>query len=84
MHEDSHSSDDSNYTVPIPDGVKVQYLHVLEKGKKFSDMAPTFIFISKDTLLTLSFGRRETHLLLIYTIDTLKLLDAVEVPGRGA
>ena len=67
MHEDSHSSDVSNFNGPTPDGVKVQYFHVLEKGKKISGMAPTFNFISKDTLLTLSFGRSETHLLLIYT-----------------
>lgn len=82
MHEDSYSSDVSNFPGPIPDGVKVQYFHVLEKGKKFSGMAPTFNFISKDTLLTLSFGRSQTHLLLIYAGDTIKLLDAIEVPGR--
>ena len=82
MHEDSYSSDVSNFPGPIPDGIKVQYFHVLEKGKKFSGMAPTFNFISKDTLLTISFGRSETHLLLLYVGDTIKLLDAVEIPGR--
>jgi len=82
MHEDSHSTDVSNFSGPVPEGVKVQYFHVLEKGKKFSGMAPTFNFISRDTLLTLSFGRSQTHLLLFYVGDTIKLLDAVEVPGR--
>ena len=82
MHEDSHSTDVSNFSGPVPDGIKVQYFHVLEKGKKFSGMAPTFNFISRDTLLTLSFGRSQTHLLLVYVGDTIKLLDAVEVPGR--
>lgn len=83
MHEDSYSSDVSNFYGPVPDGIKVQYFHVLEKGKKFSGMAPTFNFVSKDTLVTLSFGRSQTHLLLLYIGDTIKLLDAVEVPGRG-
>lgn len=83
MHEDSHSTDVSNFPGPIPQGIKVQYFHVLEKGKKFSGMIPTFNFISKDTLVTLSFGRSQTHLLLIYAGDTIKLLDAVEIPGRG-
>ena len=82
MHEDTHSTDVSNFKGPVPDGINVQYFHVLEKGKKFSGMAPTFNFISKDTLVTLSFGRSETHMLLIFAGDTLKLLDAVKVPGR--
>jgi hypothetical protein len=83
MHEDSYSSDVSNYPGPVPDGINVQYFHVLEKGKEFSGMAPAFNFIADDTLVTLSFGRSKTHLLLVYVGDTMKLLDAVEVPGRG-
>ncbi len=83
MHEDSHSSDVSNYSGPIPEGIGVQYFHVLEKGGEFSGMAPAFNFIADDTLVTLSFGRSKTHLLLVYVGDTIKLLDAVEVPGRG-
>jgi hypothetical protein len=83
MHEDSHSSDVSNFPGPVPDGAEVQYFHVLEKGGQFSGMAPSFNFIADDTLVTLSFGRSKTHLLLVYVGDTIKLLDAVEVPGRG-
>ena len=83
MHEDSYSSDVSNYAGPIPEGIDVQYFHVLEKGKEFSGMAPAFNFISDDTLVTLSFGRSATHLVLVYVGDTMKILDAIEVPGRG-
>ena len=83
MHEDSHASDVSNYAGPIPEGIDVQYFHVLEKKGEFSGMAPAFNFIADDTLVTLSFGRSKTHLLLVYVGDTIKMLDAVEVPGRG-
>ena len=83
MHEDTKSSDVSNFPGPIPRNVDVQYFHVLEKGAGFSGMAPAFNFIAEDTLVTLSFGRAETHLALVYIGDTMKLLDAVEVPGRG-
>ena len=82
MHEDSKSSDVSNSPGPIPRNVDVQYFHVLEKGAEFSGMAPAFNFIAEDTLVTLSFGRAHTHLVLVYIGDTMKLLDAVEVPGR--
>jgi len=83
MHEDSHATDVSNLPGPIAEGAEVQYFHVLEKGGQFSGMAPAFNFIADDTLVTLSFGRSKTHLLLVYVGDTLKLLDAVEAPGRG-
>jgi len=82
MHEDSKSSDVSNYQGPIPKNVNVQYFHVLETGPEFSGMAPAFNFIAEDTLLTLSYGRAHTHLTLVYVGDTMKLLDAVKVPGR--
>jgi len=83
MHEDSHSTDVSNYPGPVPQNAQVQYFHVLEKGGSFSGMAPAFNFIAEDTLVTLSFGRSQTHLILVYVGDTIKMLDAVEVPGRG-
>jgi len=83
MHEDCHSTDVSNYQGPIPEEAEVQYFHVLEKGGEFSGMAPAFNFIADDTLVTISFGRSKTHLILVYVGDTIKLLDAVEVPGRG-
>ena len=71
MHEDSHSSDVSNYPGPIPDKAEVQYFHVLEKGGEFSGMAPAFNFIADDTVVTLSFGRANTHLMLVYVGDTI-------------
>ena len=82
MHEDSYASDVSNYMGPVPEGAEVQYFHVLEKKGEFSGMAPAFNFIADDTLVTLSFGRSKTHLLLVYVGDTIRMLDAVEVPGR--
>ncbi len=84
MHEDSYSSDVSNYQGPLADDIEVQYFHVLEKGGKFSGMVPAFNFIAEDTLVVLSFGRAKTHLLLLYVGDTIKQLDQVEVPGRGS
>jgi len=83
MHEDSHSTDVSNFPGPVPETAEVQYFHVLEKGGSFSGMAPAFNFIAEDTLVTLSFGRSKTHLILVYVGDTIRMLDAVEVPGRG-
>ncbi len=83
MHEDAKSSDVSNFPGPIPRNVDVQYFHSLQKGAGFSGMAPAFNFIAEDTLVTLSFGRANTYLALVYIGDTMKLLDAVEVPGRG-
>ena len=84
MHEDSHSSDVSNFPGPIPNEAEVQYFHVLEKKGSFSGMCPAFNFISEDTLVTLSFGRAKTHLLLLHVGDTIRQLDQVEVPGRGS
>ena len=84
MHEDPHASDVTNYQGPLAHDVDVQYFHVLEKGGKFSGMAPAFNFIADDTLVTLSFGRAQTHLLLLHVGDTIRQLDQVEVPGRGS
>ena len=75
MHEDSHSSDVSNLPGPIPDNVNVQYFHVLQKSKSFSGMCPAFDFVNDSTLVTLSFGRENTTLLLLDAGDTLSVLD---------
>ena len=83
MHEDAHASDVSNLPGPTPTNVEVQYFHVLQKHGDFSGMAPTYAFINDSTMITLSFGRANTTLLLLDIKDTIKVLDDVSVPGRG-
>lgn len=83
MHEDSYASDISNMPGPIPDNATVQYFQVREKGKKFSGMCPSFAFIDENTMVTLSFGRTNTTLLLLDIEDEIKVLDAINIPGRG-
>lgn len=83
MHEDSHSSDVSNLAGPLPHNPKVQYFHVLQKKGGFSGMCPAFDFVNDSTLVTLSFGRKNTTLLLLNVTDTITVLDQIEVPGRG-
>jgi hypothetical protein len=83
MHEDCYASDISNMQGPVPINARVQYFQVREKGKEFSGMCPSFAFVDKNTMVTLSFGRANTTLLLVDIEDTLKLLDAIPVPGRG-
>src|SRR5210317_326543 len=75
MHEDSHSTDVSNLSGPTPENVSVQYFHVLQKSKSFSGMCPAFDFVNDSTLVTLSFGRENTTLLLLDAGDTLHVLD---------
>ena len=83
MHEDSYASDISNMEGPVPENPRVQYFQVQEKGKEFSGMCPSFAFLDENTMVTLSFGRANTTLLLIDIKDTLKVLDAMTIPGRG-
>jgi hypothetical protein len=83
MHEDSYASDISNMQGPVPNNATVQYFQVREKGKEFSGMCPSFAFVDKNTMVTLSFGRANTTLLLIDIQDTIKVLDAMPIPGRG-
>ena len=83
MHEDPPASDVSYLPGPVLDEVMVQYFHVLQKGGDFSGMAPTYIFLDDSTLVTLSFGRANTTLLLLDIKDTIELLDHMSVPGRG-
>ena len=68
---------------PVPLNAAVQYIHVLEKGGSFSGMAPACNIIAEGTLVTLSFGSSQAHLILVYVGDTIKMLNAVEVPCRG-
>ena len=74
MHEDSYASDISNMQGPIPENATVQYFQVREKGKEFSGMCPSFAFVDEHTMVTLSFGRANTTLLLIDIEDTLFIL----------
>jgi hypothetical protein len=69
---------------PVPENATVQYFQVREKGKEFSGMCPSFAFVDENTMVTLSFGRANTTLLLIDIRDTQKLLDAMPIPGRGS
>ncbi len=83
MHEDSYASDISNMQGPVPENAMVQYFQVKEKGEEFSGMCPSFAFVDESTMVTLSFGRTNTSLLLIDIQDTIKILDAIVIPGRG-
>jgi len=83
MHEDSYASDISNMQGPVPENATVQYFQVREKGEEFSGMCPSFAFVDESTMVTLSFGRSNTTLLLIDINDTIKVLDAIVIPGRG-
>jgi len=83
MHEDSRSTDVSSFPGPLPKNASASYFHVLEKGKSFSGMCPAFEFVNDSTLVTLSFGRAKTTLILLRVTDTIILLDAMDIPGRG-
>jgi len=83
MHEDPYASDVTNLPGPLMKNVEVQYFHVLQKGGGFSGMCPSYAFIDDSTLVTFSFGRALTTLLLLDIKDTIKVIDYVEIPGRG-
>jgi len=82
MHEDPYASDVSNLPGPLMDNVEVQYFHVLQKGGGFSGMCPSYAFIDDTTMVTFSFGRALTTLLLLDIKDTMKVIYYMEVPGR--
>ena len=84
MHEDTRSTDVSNFKGPLPNRTQARYFHVLQKGSDFSGMCPAFEFINDTTLVTMSFGRSTTTLVLLRVTDTIQLLDAIEIPGRGS
>jgi hypothetical protein len=83
MHEGPRAADVSNLPGPVPKNTKAEYFHVLQKEKGFSGMCPTFDFINDSTMVTLSFGRAITTLLLLRVNDSITLLDEMEIPGRG-
>ena len=82
MHEDSYASDVSNMPGPGMNGTKVQYFHSLQKGKGFSGMCPSFAFINDTTIVTLTFGRANTTLLLLHVSESIEILDTLAIPGR--
>ncbi|MGB8222122.1 MAG: hypothetical protein WCF10_06020 [Polyangiales bacterium] len=84
MHEDSFASDVSKEPGPIPNEVKVEYFHVLEKGAKLSGMSPFFTFLDDHTVVTISFGRDSAMLLIVDITGEARLLDYVALPGRGS
>jgi hypothetical protein len=84
MHEDSYATDVSNLSGPLPKNITVQYFHVLQKKGGFSGMCPAFDFVDDTTVVTLSFGRENTTLLLLHISDTIDVLDQINIPGRGA
>jgi hypothetical protein len=83
MHEDSLSTDVSAFAGPTPNNVRVEYFHVLEKGERFTGMAPLYEFLDDDTVATIAFGRDAATLLVIDVSGTPKVLDQVDLPGRG-
>ena len=82
MNEDSYASDVSNMPGPGMNGTKVQYFNSLQKGKGFSGMCPSFAFINDTTIVTLSFGRANTTLLLLHVSESIDILDTLAIPGR--
>ena len=85
MHEDSFATDVSKESGPIPNDVKVEYFHVLEKGTKLSGMAPFYTYLDEDTVITISFGRDSATLLIVdISGEKARVLDYVALPGRGS
>ena len=85
MHENSFATDVSREPGPIPNDVKVEYFHVLEKGTKLSGMAPFYTFLDDHTVITISFGRDAATLVIVdISGDEAKVLDYVALPGRGS
>lgn len=83
MHEDSSSTDVSAFAGPTPGGARVEYLHVLEKGERLTGMAPLYEFLDENTVVTIAFGRDSATLLVIDVSGTPKIIDQVDLPGRG-
>ena len=84
MHENSFATDVSTEPGPIPNEVKVEYFHVLEKGTKLSGMSPFYTFLDDHTVVTISFGRDSAMLLIVDIRGDAKVLDYVALPGRGS
>ena len=84
MHENSFATDVSIEPGPMPNGAKVEYFHVLEKGTKLSGMSPFFTFLDDNTVVTISFGRDSAMLLIVDISGDARVLDHVSLPGRGS
>lgn len=84
MHEDSYATDVTNLPGPTLDNVNVQYFRVREKGDGFSGMVPAYAFLDENTMIAPSFGRASTTLVIVDIADTLKVLDRLQIPGRGS
>jgi hypothetical protein len=85
MHENSFATDVSKESGPIPNEVKVEYFHVLEKGTKLSGMSPFYTYLDQDTVITISFGRDSATLLIVdISGEQARVLDYVALPGRGS
>jgi hypothetical protein len=84
MHDDASSTDCSNLPGPGPENTRVQYFHSFQKGEGFSGMCPSYAFIDDTTIVTLSFGRASTTMLLLHVGEEIKILDTLQVPGRGS
>jgi hypothetical protein len=83
MHEDSLSTDVSAFAGPTPSGVRVEYLHVLEKGERLTGMAPLYEFLDEDTVVTIAFGRDAATLLVVDVSGTPRIIDQTDLPGGG-
>ena len=84
MHEDSQATDVSVFPGPVPDDPRVTYFHVLEKRKRLSGMAPVYTFLDEETVVTISFGRDAATLLVVDVSGEPRVLDQVDIPGRGS
>lgn len=83
MHENSRSTDVSAFPGPTPYNTRVEYFHVLEKGERFTGMAPLYEFLDDDTVATIAFGRDAATMLVVDVSGTPKVFDQVDLPGRG-
>jgi hypothetical protein len=83
MHEDSLSTDVSAFGGPTPNNARVEYFHVLEKGERLTGMAPLYEFLDENTVVTIAFGRDAATLLVLDISETPRILDQVDLPGRG-
>ena len=84
MHEDSQATDVSDFPGPTPNNARVTYFHVLDKGKRLTGMAPVYTFLDDKTLISISFGRDSATLLVVDVTGEPKILDQVDIPGRGS
>jgi hypothetical protein len=85
MHEDSLSTDVSAFPGPTPFNTRVEYFPVLEKGERFTGMAPLYEFLDDDTVATIAFGRDAATMLVVDVCGCYSYLDRdgnLHVPGH--